>query len=356
MKFLNLIFCLLAFATTNIVAQTEDPATLTLTDFVTGLNNPYGIAVHGNTLYVAEKDGNKISKIDLTQATPTAVDFITGVSSPWGLAVYGDDLYIAEYSGNKVSKVSLTTQNPTAIDFAEVDRPFALRVIENDLFVCSATVSRSSKFNLASNPVTSEVISLFGYDYMSFNELIYYTFPTTSSAALTTYNESNETHTPVNVSNEYVHGIHLYGNTMFAVRKGLAQFDLTTFPPTKLASVDFGDDSGKYLAIHNGVLYLSRAGDNSNKIQTLDLATLSPLSTPQFEALGLSLVANPVGDVLELAPPVPAQTPYVIYSLLGAEVQTGVINTQGNIALPSLTKGMFLLRIQNQPILRFIKP
>lgn len=80
------------------------------TDVVTGLSDgPFGIALNGSDLYIAEHFANKISKIDITDATPTAIDVVTGLNTPASLVLKGSDLYIAEFNGNKISKFSLST-------------------------------------------------------------------------------------------------------------------------------------------------------------------------------------------------------------------------------------------------------
>ena len=90
-----------------------------LTDYLTGLSGPHGMAVHGNYLYWTEYTGGKISRIDLTNNSATKEDFITGLSGPVALEFVGDNIFIAEYGGGKVS-VSNVNNFPiptTATDF-----------------------------------------------------------------------------------------------------------------------------------------------------------------------------------------------------------------------------------------------
>lgn len=58
MKQIYILATILFFVCIKINAQT--------TDVVTGVNVPQGIVLNGNELYIAEKDGNKVSKIDIT--------------------------------------------------------------------------------------------------------------------------------------------------------------------------------------------------------------------------------------------------------------------------------------------------
>ncbi|MCD9583867.1 hypothetical protein [Tenacibaculum maritimum] len=56
------------------------------TSVITGLNSPRALVLNGKDLYIAESGGNKISKIDITEASPTLIDVVTGLSSPTALA------------------------------------------------------------------------------------------------------------------------------------------------------------------------------------------------------------------------------------------------------------------------------
>ena len=128
----------------NITATTP-----TATDVVTGLSGPAGIVLNGNDLYIAEYDGNKISKIDITATTPTATDVVTGLSSPTGIVFNGNDLYIAEHDGNKISKIDITATTPTATDVVTVEGPWHLILDNNILYITEADVDTVSKLNLS---------------------------------------------------------------------------------------------------------------------------------------------------------------------------------------------------------------
>ena len=75
-----------------------------LTDIITGLDHPFGIAFNGNDLYIAEVVGKKISKVNVTATVPILTDVITGLDFVYGLAFKGDELYFTERSLNKISK------------------------------------------------------------------------------------------------------------------------------------------------------------------------------------------------------------------------------------------------------------
>ncbi len=75
---------------------------ISVSDFVTEM------VFYGNDLYFSQ--GSKISKIDITSTTPyTATDVVSGLDEPLGLAINENDLYIVESDENKISKFNLGT-------------------------------------------------------------------------------------------------------------------------------------------------------------------------------------------------------------------------------------------------------
>ena len=68
--------------------------------FITGLNNPYGLAVSGNTLFVANYAGNTVGKYSVTSGRAINANFITGLNAPIGLAMFGLTLFVTNYTGN----------------------------------------------------------------------------------------------------------------------------------------------------------------------------------------------------------------------------------------------------------------
>ena len=67
----------------------------TVTTVSSGLSNPLGMALNGNTLYIGEWGGGRISKIDITQPLPVPVTTIlSGLINPTGITIIGNYMYI----------------------------------------------------------------------------------------------------------------------------------------------------------------------------------------------------------------------------------------------------------------------
>ncbi len=107
-------------------------------------NQPQGMALHGNNLYVADTENHEVRRIDLTEKKVTTVAGTgrqmrgnvvarhslprrTALSSPWDVLVYGDDLCIAMAGSHQIWKMRLdgTSIGPYAGNGAEdiVDGP-----------------------------------------------------------------------------------------------------------------------------------------------------------------------------------------------------------------------------------------
>ena len=94
---------LLGFIAPSISAQT---------DIVnSGLNKPFGVLLYGNDLYIAEYNGGKISKIDITAISPTPTDVVMGLDKPCAMVRDGNYLYISEFGANKVSRIDLNASH-----------------------------------------------------------------------------------------------------------------------------------------------------------------------------------------------------------------------------------------------------
>lgn len=111
--------------------------------------SPYSLQVHDGYLYYSQIGLNKISKIDLSAENPVAITVKTGFSKPNDIAIYGNDLYVAEQEANKISKIDLTTTNPEIIDvLTDLGSPRALFVHNNHLYFSEVSNNSISRMDL----------------------------------------------------------------------------------------------------------------------------------------------------------------------------------------------------------------
>ena len=78
-------------------------------NFITGLSNPAGLALLGNTVLVAEESKNTVAKYDAKTGALINANFITGLSHPIFLALLGDTLFVANFFSGTIGKYNAET-------------------------------------------------------------------------------------------------------------------------------------------------------------------------------------------------------------------------------------------------------
>jgi MYXO-CTERM domain-containing protein len=81
---------------------------------VSGLNEPFGVAVAGGKLYVASFAQNQagagtIGVYDATTGTPINASLVTGLNGPGNIAVSGGHLFVGSFGDSTVSEYDATT-------------------------------------------------------------------------------------------------------------------------------------------------------------------------------------------------------------------------------------------------------
>jgi hypothetical protein len=114
---------------------------LTYTDVVTsGLSNPFGLAISGNYLYIANAGSGGVVQMNLTDNSTSS--FVTGLSSPYGLAISGNYMYAATFAGNSIQRIDMTTKAVTNYVTSGLTQPVGL--IINDNYLYAANVNSGS--------------------------------------------------------------------------------------------------------------------------------------------------------------------------------------------------------------------
>jgi hypothetical protein len=110
-------------------------------NLITRLGTPSGLAVQGNTLFVANESG-AVGKYNATTGAPIDPSFITRTQFfPQGLAIQGNTLFVANFGLSTVGKYAATTGEAINVNFITPGLPTALVLLGNKLFVLDATAS-----------------------------------------------------------------------------------------------------------------------------------------------------------------------------------------------------------------------
>jgi NHL repeat len=106
-----------------------------------GFNNPRGIALDGSgNLYVADDGNGKIVKISNPLGVDSESDLITGLISPKAVAIAGTYIFIAEYDGNRVTKYNIASP-AASVETYNIDHPIDLHVSGCMLYISTHGVN-----------------------------------------------------------------------------------------------------------------------------------------------------------------------------------------------------------------------
>jgi hypothetical protein len=103
---------------------------------VRNLSSPWGIAISGNDLFVANNGNGTIGEYTTSGATVNA-SLISGLTGAVGLTISGNDLYVSRSGSGVVGEYTLggVAVNPSFL--TGLNSPFGLAAFGNDLFVTS---------------------------------------------------------------------------------------------------------------------------------------------------------------------------------------------------------------------------
>jgi len=97
--------------------------------FITGLNLPAGLALLGNTLFVANRTSGTIGEYDATTGAVIDANFITGLNLPDGLAVLGNKLFVLNNGSGIVGEYNAKTGDVINASFITgLNEPLGLAV------------------------------------------------------------------------------------------------------------------------------------------------------------------------------------------------------------------------------------
>ncbi|WP_435138547.1 T9SS type A sorting domain-containing protein [Formosa sp. A9] len=284
--------------------------TSTATTIVSGLYYPSGIELIGNELFIAESDG-KISKIDITAQSPSLVTIVSGLLSPEGLVLNGNDLYIAEPT--EIVKIDITEDSPDVVSVvAGLNDAEGLALKGNDLYISDNGGSKIFKIDITEpNPILNTVIP-------------YITFPT---------------------------GLAISGNEMYIGQdaNSISKIDITESSPSA-TPVLTNIFAAQGLAVKDNNLFIAEF--LGNKVWGLNTTTLS-VNDILFNGV-VRLYPNPSCDYIYISN-LNKEQGYTIINGLGQEILKNKISNNDKIDVSNLVNGLYLLKLENGIILRFIK-
>ena len=354
-----LIFCILNF--NGIIAQTPE--------LVVNVNSPGKIAIHGNDLFIAQQEDNKISKNNLLDTNPNLIDFITD-TKPLDIRIDDNFMYVAELNSgsfnDKIYQIDIVNSSSTTTELIVGSELNGIAIKSNDLFVMDYGVpsvifridvpSITSPTSIEFTPIFNNNIIFETYNMFIHNNILYLsqTDPDLIAIRVSKLNlDASQSTQPTPVFtgfNSIPRSFAIKDNYLYvALHDKISKIDLTEATPTpSVVTTEVNNPQG--LVIKDCDLYISEK--SSNKITKLNLCTLSTENNSLTKSISLS--PNPSKNQIKISGLTELKN-YKIFNTLGIEVNDGIISNNENINIQNLVSGVYFLKFQNGNTLKFIK-
>ena len=113
-----------------------DLTTLMLEPVLEGLNGPIGFELKDEILYYSEYNGDRLSKLDLSQSGNLPEIIIDGIAGPLGgIELNGSDLYYSEFQAEVISKIDISDPNATPVVIDDNFESSDILFVNNDLYM-----------------------------------------------------------------------------------------------------------------------------------------------------------------------------------------------------------------------------
>lgn len=252
-----------------------------ITDVITGVNFPWGIAFNGDELYITEAATGTISKINITDATPTPSVVVSGLSTAIELAFNGNDLYINEFDAQKISKINITDAAPIPTDVLTgiTSQTYSMQILGDDLYFGEYSENKVSKIDISlTTPTSTDVVTGLTTPSGLFLDGNTLYISESEENKISKIDIIDAEPTPVDVFTgleDQPYSIILYGNDLYillATVGKIVKIDVTATNPTPIDVVT-GIPLSRGMAIKDNFLYI--ADFLGNKISKLELPTLT---------------------------------------------------------------------------------
>jgi len=122
-------------------------------NFISGLNQPKGIIIKGDYLYVL--NNNKIEKYSLYDGSVVNANFITGLNLPIGFAINEEYIYVS--FNNNIGKYSLNDGSIVNANFITLlDYPNGITVKGDYIYIAKSNNNNIGKYSLYDGSVVDE--------------------------------------------------------------------------------------------------------------------------------------------------------------------------------------------------------
>ncbi len=287
----------------------SNPVPVTVVD---GLFRPQGMALDGNSMYIAEFDGGRIVKIDVTDPDPIPQLVLSGLNSPNVLLLDGNMLYVTDINEDSIYRLDISDPFPVKITLVNDNNPIGLALSGTDLYYSKSGQGTIMKADLTQNPPTTvQVASGFGQ-------------PNAMRIA------ANE----------------LYVAEPSSGRVGKIALDVIPATRVEVAS---GVDGATDVSFDGSTMYIVMP--EQDKIAKTEVV----LSVEEVSILAKAqLFPNPSSSSIQLSP-MAEPVSYIIYNTIGQEILRGKLGIDDQIDVAHLLDGVYLIQFERKKTFMFVK-
>ncbi|WMI70050.1 T9SS type A sorting domain-containing protein [Mangrovimonas sp. YM274] len=332
-----------------------------VTDVVTGLNFPGGLAFYGNELYFSQTSDGIISKINVL-SDPIIIEEIINIGDViTDIEIIGNELYFANFQSDKISKINVNSQSPTIIDVLDVYKPWSLKSFGDFLYFSSGsgvdTLPNNGKVSfidvLDDNPVPIEIISNQAYtaSLEIKDNFLYFSDPYANKIVQIDVSNTNYLATDFITNLNTPLGLMFNGNILYIAERDnnrIASVDVSSNP---ILIEDFITGlNGPVQTITNGTdMYIAEnlAGKISKSENTM-------LSVQDIDFKKLNIFPNPTSDYIHLQG-FKENSLILIYDLSGNELYKKIMLSDQKIDISNFKNGYYFLRINKDTTFKIIK-
>lgn len=350
MKIVNTLFTAVLLLT---FCQTTNAQTVI--DIVTGLNPPSGLSIYGNILYIGQEDSKTISKVNLSNSSPSVEDvLVLGEGNPFIFANDGTYLYYSNFDAGTISRIEMGIANPAPeLVMDNLIQPSAI-LIEGNTMYFGHNLDRISKIDLTDpSPIIVDVIAGLSFPTnlaLSGNDLFIAEF-NGNKISKVDITESTPSLVDVLTGLGRPGQFALNGNDLYFgdfTNGNISKIDITS--PNPIAEVLATDlDKPTGMAFSGSTLYFAQLG--AGKISKLETVVSS---TYVLNDNSISVHPNPVSDYLIINNPAKQEVAYII-NQHGQVIKKMQAPSQIKIDVKDINAGIYYLRLESGPVLKFIK-
>jgi hypothetical protein len=332
----NYVFLLLLFFFINTL-------NCQVVDIITGID-PSKTILLGNLLFFTQDD--KISYIDITETNPIEVELINNVNNPVGLEVKDNFLYVAVFGDGEIIKLDLSVPNPNPIDVTFFGQtPNMLEFEGNNLYYTDNNGKRIYRKDITSSSTAAENFlntTPTGPVGLAIKDnYIYFNLPLQGSIFKLGLDDPQGTPILVASGLNRPIGMKFKNDELFIADVDgdkIVKIDVTATPivlEDVLTNLDMPSD----ISFDGDIMYISEF----DKISKIDLS----LSVNDNTLNELKLYPNPTTDYLKVSN-LSTSLKYDIKDINGRSLQKGTLIPNGQIDITPLATGTYFITFNGE--------